>query len=141
MWRGPTALSVYFKFEPEPPNNELVGKWRREIWNEGFAPLLWVVSPTRIDLYNGFGRPLREGEDAAAHRLRQFQNIEAQLRELDAFAGRFAMETGQFWLSAPDVDRRTSVDQQLLADLAYLEGDLFSGGLPAASFSRTGLAS
>jgi hypothetical protein len=130
MWRGPTALSVYFKFEPHPPSDELVGTWRREIWNEGFAPLLWVVSPARIDLYNGFGRPLSEDEDAAAHRLRQFQNVEAQLRELDDFAGRFAMETGQFWLNAPAVDRKTGVDRQLLADLAYLERDLLSGGLP-----------
>jgi hypothetical protein len=130
MWRGSAALSVYFKFEPQPPRDELVGTWRREIWNEGFAPLLWVVSPTRIDLYNGFGRPLREDRDAAAHHLRQFQNIEAQLRELDDFAGRFAMETGQFWLNAPAVDRKTSVDQQLLADLAYLEGGLRTEGLP-----------
>jgi hypothetical protein len=129
MWRGPTALSVYFKFEPQPPSDELVGTWRREIWNEGFAPLLWVVSPARIDLYNGFGRPLREDQDAAAHHLRQFQNIETQHRELDDFAGRFAMETGQFWLNAPAVNRKTSVDQQLLADLAYLESALLSGGL------------
>ena len=34
------------------------------------------------------------------------------------------METGEFWQKVPDVNRRTSVDQQLLSDLAALEKDL-----------------
>lgn len=55
-WRSPSALTVYFKYEETKPADDIVGFWRREIWNEGFAPLLWVVSPEQIELYNGFGR-------------------------------------------------------------------------------------
>ena len=125
LWKGDSALTVYFKSEPEVPSGEQVAGWHREIWNQGFAPLLWVVSPEKIDLYNGFGRPRQSG-NAAEHRLRTFERIESKLEELDAFAGRLAMETGRFW-QEPDasrVDRKTSVDRQLLSDLAALERDL-----------------
>ncbi|UXC34556.1 hypothetical protein [Cupriavidus gilardii] len=61
-WRSASALTVYFKFEATPPTDDVVSQWRREVWNEGFSPLLWVVSPQRIDLYNGFGTPLQEGD-------------------------------------------------------------------------------
>lgn len=123
LWRGPSSVTVYFKYQHTHPSSSDITSWRREVWNEGFAPLLWVVSPDRIDLYNGFGRPVAE-EDAATHRLRTFETIERELQKLDAFAGRLAMETGQFWLQASAVNRQTSVDRQLLSDLAALERDL-----------------
>ncbi len=125
LWKGDSALTVYFKSEPEAPSGEQVAGWHREIWNQGFAPLLWVVSPEKIDLYNGFGRPRQSG-NVAEHWLRTFERIESELKELDAFAGRLAMETGRFWQEpeARKVDRRTSVDRQLLSDLAALERDL-----------------
>lgn len=128
LWRSPSSLTVYFKFEQTTPADERVSQWRREIWNEGFAPLLWVVSPERIDLYNGFGAPVKEG-DAQKHLLHSFKNIETSLSELDALAGRLSIETGQFWAQATAVDRKTSVDQRLLSDLAFLERDLVEAGL------------
>jgi hypothetical protein len=128
LWRSPSSLTVYFKFEQTTPADELVSKWRREIWNEGFAPLLWVISPERIDLYNGFGTPVKEG-DAQKHRINSFKNIEASLSELDALAGRLSIETGQFWSQAPMIDRKTCVDQKLLSDLAFLERDLVQANL------------
>ncbi len=131
-WQSGSALTVYFKAAPEPPPDEKVAEWRREIWNQGFSPLLWVVSPEKIDLYNGFGRPLDTG-DANAHRLRTFQRIEKELDVLDALAGRLAMETGRFWLREPAVNRGTSVDRQLLSDLAALER-----GLVEAQLDRPG---
>ena len=128
LWRSDSALTVYFKFTPAVPHDEQVAGWRREIWNQGFAPLLWVVSPERIDLYNGFGQP-RESGDAATHRLRTFETIVDALDELDAFAGRLAMETGQFWQQTDTVNRRTSVDSQLLSQLSSLERNLVTAEL------------
>ena len=132
LWRSDSALTVHFKYEPDVPSEERVAEWRRAVWNQGFAPLLWVVSPERIDLYNGFGRPRASG-DADAHRVRWFRTVESALDELDAFAGRLAMETGGFWQQAEAVDRRTSVDHQLLSDLAALERDLAVAGLDRAA--------
>ena len=128
LWRGDSALTVYFKHEQEPPSDKQVSMWRREIWNQGFAPLLWVISPTKIDLYNGLGRPQETG-DANTYRLRTFKRIEEELEKLDAFAGRLVMETGQFWQKTPAVNRTTSVDRQLLSDLGKLERDLTNSNL------------
>ena len=129
-WRGRSELTVFFKDEPEPPSAETVAKWRRVVWNRGFAPLLWVVSPQGIDLYNGFGRPMTT-DDATKHRLDSFRLVESDLERLDAFAGRLAMETGRFWSEskARPVNRRTSVDRQLLSDLLELERTLEVAGL------------
>ena len=123
MWRGESTLTVYFKHQTETPSEKQVIEWRRDVWNQGFAPLLWIVSPGKIELYNGFGLP-QKNEDAGTHRLRTFELIEGELDQLDAFAGRLAMETGQFWKQETAVDRKDSVDQRLLSDLAALESDL-----------------
>lgn len=128
LWSGQSSLTVYFKYVEVLPPDEQLAVWRQEVWNEGFAPLLWVVSPDRVDLYNGFGRPLSSA-DAVKNRLATFETIDAGLGDLDALAGRLAMETGQFWLNAPSVDRKTAVDQQLLSDLAALERDLVAAEL------------
>ena len=127
-WRGQSATTIYFKSVDAQPADTTISAWQREIWNEGFAPLLWVVSPQRIDLYNGFSRP-ESSADAASHRLRTFEAVEQELIELDQLAGRLAMETGQYWTQSLAVDRKTSVDEQLLTDLAALERDLVGGGL------------
>jgi len=128
LWRSASSLTVYFKFEQNPPAEDVVSQWRREVWNEGFAPLLWVISPQRIDLYNGFGTPIKDG-DARKHLIKRFETIDASLHKLDELAGRLAIETGQFWAKVPTVDRKTSVDQKLLSDLAFLERDLVAGNL------------
>ena len=121
-------MTVYFKYEREDPSEERIAAWHREIWNHGFAPLLWVISPESIAIYNGFSRP-REAGNAAVHLLDSFGRIEEELDRLDALAGRLAMETGEFWRQAHAVDRRTCVDRQLLSDLASLEDDLLSADL------------
>ena len=133
LWRSESSLTVYFKVEQEVPSDDQVAGWRREIWNQGFAPLLWVISPEKIDIYNGFGLPQKTG-DAEEHRLDTFKRIESKLDELDAFAGRLAMETGRFWQEplAHRVDRKTCVDQQLLSDLAALERNLVDAGMSRA---------
>ena len=128
LWRSDSALTVYFKSTPEVPSEDEVAQWHREIWNQGFAPLLWVVSPQKIELYNGFDRPRKTG-DAATHRLRTFQKIKNELDDLDAFAGRLAMETGRFWQQTSAVNRKNSVDRQLLSDLSALERDLVEVGM------------
>ena len=128
---GGADLKVYFKFVAEP-DAAPVAAWQQEVWNQGFCPLLWLVSPQRIDLYNGFGRP-GPPADAGRNRLATFRLVDDELARLDRLAGRLAMETGQFWRQRPDVNRASAVDGQLLRDLAALKGDLEADGLAAAS--------
>ena len=128
VWGTSAAnLTVYFKYVDEL-DAVPVAEWQREIWNRGFSPLLWLVSPDRIELYNGFGSPQRPS-DAAANRLETFRRLDEELAELDALAGRLAMETGQFWRERLHVNRRTSVDGQLLRDLRHLERHLVDDNL------------
>ena len=128
VWGTSAAnLTVYFKYVDEL-DAAPVAEWQREVWNRGFAPLLWLVSPDRIELYNGFGSP-RLPSDAAANRLATFRRLDEELARLDALAGRLAMETGQFWREKLHVNRKTSVDGQLLRDLRHLERHLVNDNL------------
>lgn len=128
---GNADLKVYFKFV-ERPDATPVAEWQQEVWNQGFCPLLWLVSPHRIDLYNGFGLP-RRSADAEENRLDTFRLVEDELARLDRLAGRLRMETGQFWRQRSEVDRASAVDRRLLGDLAALKRDLEAAGLAAAA--------
>ena len=130
MWRSQSSLKVYFKYEHTSPSPTTVAKWRQEVWNEGFAPLLWVISPDKVDIYNGFAQPKTQA-DADAHRIGTFKQRGSELRELDMAAGRLAMETGRFWQDSMSerLNRNTSVDRLLLRDIARLEHDLTNSGM------------
>ena len=123
---GAANPTVLFKFAEQPDGQ--VAEWQREVWNLGFAPLLWVVSPDRTDVYNGFGTP-RPPSEERRNRLRTFDHTPEQLDDLNAFAGRLAMESGQFWGRSTDVDRSTGVDAHLLNHLSMLERRLRADGL------------
>lgn len=126
-WAGRADLKIYFKFVEEP-DAVSVAEWQQEVWNQGFCPLLWLVSPERIEVYNGFGIP-QEPSDAWRNRIDTFRLVDRELDRLDRLAGRLAMETGQFWRQRPAVSRVTGVDRQLLRDLAALKRDLEGSGL------------
>ena len=130
VWRNESALTVYFKFVPRASlDAETLTAWQREVWNEGFSPLLWIIHPESTALYNGFGLP-RAPSDVEKNRVfKRFRNIERDLADLDERAGRHAMETGQFWHLRSGVDRKNSVDRRLLTELAALETDLVADGL------------
>ena len=116
----------------DAPEAAPAAEWQQEIWNQGFAPLLWLVSPERIELHNGFGAP-RGPAEANANRLDTFRLLDEELARLDTLAGRLAMETGRFWSLEPRVSRKTSVDGRLLRDLRLLEGRLVAADLDRAA--------
>ena len=122
----PSGLTVLFKFADR--DDAPVAEWQREVWNLGSAPLLWVVSRACIDLYNGFARPEPSGTPGA-NRVRRFGRSADELADLNDYAGRLAMETGQFWHRQTGVDRSAGVDRALLRDLSDLESDLKRAGL------------
>lgn len=129
IWRDRSHLEVVFKYTEVPPSPRDVASWHRDVWNLGVAPLLWVVSPEKIDLYNTYARPLSAG-DASSHLLRQFRQIAQELENLDDYAGRLAMASGEFWVHEDKVRREGRVDVQLLRDLQEVERKLCVGGLP-----------
>ena len=128
FWESQSSLRVYFKYVQDDVRSETIETWRREVWNAGTSPMLWIVSPQRTVIYNAFGRP-QPRDDAEANRLETFENVPSGLERLDSFAGQLAMETGQFWRNEPRVNRKTGVNHQLLSDLGALQRDLVSDGL------------
>ncbi|MGI9322188.1 MAG: hypothetical protein ACR2PJ_01270, partial [Pseudomonadales bacterium] len=131
-WRSAASLAVYFKYEPSAPAEELVAEWLQEIWNEANAPLLWVVCPESISLYNGFGPPNR-ARSTKPHLIRRFGNTPEALRELNTLAGLVAVKTGHVWEQASEIDNITGVEEQLLGDLIALEWELATNALPRKS--------
>lgn len=120
-------LNVYFKYSAEKPDNAQLARWHKDVWNDGTSPLLWVVWPERVELYNGFGAP-QSREQISRNRLGAYGH--SQLGELDRYAGRLAMETGQFWREETRVNRRNAVDRRLLHHLRWLQAKLIADGLP-----------
>lgn len=109
----------------EHPTDQQIARWHEAAWNVGVAPLLWIITPTDIRLYDCYASPRGESsENIAAEPLDVFSlQAEDRLRALDAMCGRYATETGAFWSSAIGlrIDRRHRVDRQLLDEINALE--------------------
>ena len=115
-----------------PSAAELRG-WYEAAWNVGVAPLLWIVTPTDVRLYNCYTAPPATPGDSEPPELERFSlDRPDRIRALDAACGRLATETGAFWSSAIGsmIDRRHRVDRELLAEISALE-DRLVGLTPA----------
>lgn len=107
------------------PDEAEIRFWHEAAWNIGVAPLLWIVTPTDVRLYDCYASPLhQDGKTATPPVLGRFAiNSADRLRALDAACGRLATETGAFWSSSigSDISRRHRVDRELLAEISALE--------------------
>ncbi len=131
IWRDRSGVEVHFRYSESAPDAFEVFESRKRAWNTGFAALLWLVSPDRIDVYDAYARP-RGREADEAYLLRTFGAVEQELARLDAYAGRLAFETGRFWAMENRVRSDERVDTQLLGDLGRLERRLVRNGLQRA---------
>ena len=129
IWCDRSQLKMVFKCVPDEPPRTQIASWHRDVWNLGLTPLLWIVSPQRIRLYNAYERP-KSTEDAGAHLLWQARMVDEELSRLDEYAGRLAMTSGRFWSNEDRIERGGRVDAQLLCDLQEVENQLCSAGLP-----------
>ncbi|HEX6376911.1 MAG TPA: N-6 DNA methylase [Allosphingosinicella sp.] len=119
------ATSIFKDAGHEPPNEADIRFWHEAAWNIGVAPLLWIVTPTDVRLYDCYASPLSEdGKATTPPVLGHFVIDSAErLRALDAACGRLATETGAFWSSpvGSKISRRHRVDRELLAEISALE--------------------
>lgn len=117
------------------PAEEDLRRWHEAAWNVGVAPLLWIITPTDVRLYDCYASP--EQTDQLASQTPQaldrfvLQSGE-RLRALDAQCGRLATETGAFWSSpiGSKINRQHRVDRELLAEISALEDRLAVLGDP-----------
>jgi len=126
MDRKPT---VYFK-EVEQIDLEEIRILHRQLWNQGIATLLVVISPQEVQVYSGLAYPAREQDEIGGdHRLVEILDRTADAIKLRQFVQR--VETGQIYRDyekcfSPD----STVDQYLLDNLGKARDLLYEcGGL------------
>ena len=134
---------IYFKTlaEDNPPS-DLLNDLHKTAWNQGLAPLMWVVTPTQIRIFNSYAKPSQTASASSSLLLPVFERTEEGLRELNRVAGRVQFESGQFWQSevAKRIDRKERVDASLLEDLQYAEKKLLKIEIDAEKRVQTSLA-
>lgn len=117
------------------PSEQQIAQWHEAAWNVGVAPLLWIITPTDVRLYDCYASPAKASpQQLATEPLEVFSlQAEGRLQSLNAMCGRYATETGAFWSSAigQRIDRRHRVDRELLGEIRALEDKLT--GLPPAN--------
>lgn len=134
--RVPTA--IFKDAGDKAPSEQQIAQWHEAAWNVGVAPLLWIITPTDVRLYDCYASPTKESpQQVATKPLGVFSlQAEGRLRSLDAMCGRYATETGAFWSSdiGKRIDRRHRVDRELLTEINALEEQLTrlppANGLP-----------
>jgi hypothetical protein len=134
-----SATSIFKDAGTNEPSAADLKRWHEAAWNVGVAPLLWIITPTEVRLYDCYASRAERQGDTTPSSLGNFPlNSEGRLRILDSMCGRLATETGAFWSSAigAKINRQHRVDRDLLEEISALE-DLLTG---TASSSRSGTA-
>jgi hypothetical protein len=133
-----TPTSVFKDAGTSNPTIDEVKRWHEAAWNIGIAPLLWIITPTEVRLYDCYASPTEQSGQLAPSSLDQFAlQSDERLRVLDAMCGRLATETGAFWSSAigAKIDRQHRVDRDLLEEISALE-DLLTSPTPTSHQGR-----
>lgn len=119
-----TPAAIFKDAGDKNPTDEEVRNWHEAAWNIGVAPLLWIITPTEIRLYDCYASPVQVGDQRKTKPIGQFDLAsDESLNALDAMCGRLATETGAFWSSSLGkcIDRRHRVDRELLKEINALE--------------------
>jgi len=116
---------IYFKhFDQVEPNPKDLADLHKLAWNNGFAPLLWVITPTTVRLYNCFSKPnLEDQTDSKKHLIELFETFDQGLQKLKENAHRLQFESGAFWqwLKDKKISLLQRVDKVLVEDLTNSE--------------------
>jgi len=135
---------IYFKrWDTDPTAAELTHQlinWQRAAWNDGRAPMLWVVTPTQVRILNAYVRPPTGRGERSLRRveIRRFENLATGLEQLRQIASREQIQSGRFWnrVEGQSIDRRQRVDRQLIRDLNSAAQELRKKGLNLAEAHR-----
>lgn len=121
---------IYFtQLDQVDPDPRDLARLHKLSWNHGLAPMLWVVTPTSVRLYNCYSEPTQNNPESNLIAL--FENTEASLKQLGDHASRLQLESGEFWQwqNAKQIDRKKRVDHVLVEDLQKAEKKLRAEGL------------
>ncbi|MEQ8383424.1 MAG: N-6 DNA methylase [Coleofasciculus sp. A1-SPW-01] len=116
---------IYFtQLQESDPEPQELARLHQLSWNHGLAPMLWVVTPTKVLLYNCYSQPTEnDRNNPDRHLIEIFQQTETGLKQLNQYASRIQIESGEFWQweKAKQIDRKQRVDAVLVKDLTDTE--------------------
>ena len=125
----PGHSCIYFKIVNDTQDIKQI---RKDIWNTGMAPLLWLIGPTNVRIYDAFARP-EETDTEDSHILDTLTITSEGLKGVENFT-RELFDTGKFWESdiGKKINPNQRVEKALLDDLWDTEKILTrdNGGLP-----------
>lgn len=119
-------VSIFKDAGADPPSDQEVREWHEMAWNVGVAPLLWVITPTEVRLYDCYKSPVvadpQQSTPTQALGTFALDQVRPQ-SQLDKACGRLATESGAFWAGPVGrrIDRRHRVDRELLGEIDALE--------------------
>ena len=108
-------------------SNEELRTLHQQVWSQSRVPLLYVMLPTEIRVYNGYAEPAQTATelntgDRLLQSLQQLVDVEAarqQIRyQLNGYK-RLSLETGAFWstLDGQRIKRENRADKRLLRSM------------------------
>lgn len=138
-------ISIFKDAGEEAPSDEQVRHWHEAAWNVGVAPLLWVVTPTDVHLYDCYKSPAlsHPQQSVPTEALNSYSLNQVGLQsKLNRTCGRLATESGAFWSEAVGcrIDRQHRVDRELFAEINALEKRLVQVSLNSSDQQSDGFA-
>lgn len=128
---GPSIPLIYFKLMESPTSSE-IAELHKLSWNIGQAPLLFIVLPDTVLVYNNL-KPPRKGDDKVGliEELKVFSQAEEKRRALMLYE-RAELETGNYWKRNVSIFKTDNgIFKMLLKNLDYMRRSLINKGLPS----------
>lgn len=134
---GPSIPLIYFRKLESKEDHHKIAELHQLIWNMGQAPLLFVVLPTTVLIYNAYEPPkkLDDGrlDDQAGliEELGLYVEAEAEIKEQLKYH-RSELVTGSYWQKhGEQFKKEKRAYQTLLHNLDFMREKLIEQGLPA----------
>ncbi len=122
--------TIYFYYLDEY-NPQKIAELHRLAWNTGEAPLLFVVTPDQLLIYNNYDCPkesegVLDPEAGLVEVIKLVSDLETQREALWKY-NRTLLETGEYWRrNQVRFDTKTRVDHTLIFNLKYIRKNLIN---------------
>lgn len=128
---GPSVPLIYFKLMEGKSPNEII-ELHKLSWNMGQAPLLFVILPDSIQIYNNLVPPKYENDTTGLiDELKLFSRVQRQREALKRY-NRLEFESGNFWRTkGKKLNMEKTIFKHLLENLDYTRRELIRKGLPS----------
>ena len=129
---GPSIPLVYF-YKLESPDSRKIAELHKLVWNMGRAPLLFVILPEVVLIYNAYEPPKisdgqLDGQAGFIEELELFAEVETEIKKYH----RSELVTGSYWQKHGEKFKKEKrAYQTLLNNLDFMRKKLIEQDLPS----------